>query len=67
LDLDDIQAGAAKALGIQIVIDTDSHATNGFETIAYGVGQARRAGLTKENVANTRSWAEFQKLLKRRR
>lgn len=67
LDLDDIQAGAAKALGIQIVIDTDSHATNGFETIAYGVGQARRAGLTKDDVANTKSWSEFQKLLKRRR
>lgn len=67
LDLDDIQAAAAKALGIQIVINTDSHATNGFETLVYGVGQARRAGLTKADVANSRSWLDFQKLLVSRR
>jgi DNA polymerase (family 10) len=67
LDLDDVQAAAAKALGIPIVIDTDSHATNGFDTLQWGVGQARRAGLTKEDVANARPWREFQKLLDRRR
>ncbi|MEI8381584.1 MAG: DNA polymerase/3'-5' exonuclease PolX [Planctomycetota bacterium] len=66
LDLDDIQAAAAKALGIQIVIDTDSHSTNGFESLVYGVGQARRAGLTRNDVANSRPWSEFQKLLHRR-
>ena len=66
LDLDDIQAAAAKSLGIQIVIDTDSHATNGFEALQYGVDQARRAGLTKDDVANARSWPQFQKLLQQR-
>ncbi|MEK6259597.1 MAG: DNA polymerase/3'-5' exonuclease PolX [Planctomycetota bacterium] len=66
LDLDDIQAAAAKSLGIQIVIDTDSHATNGFDALPYGVDQARRAGLTKDDVANARSWPQFQKLLKQR-
>ena len=66
LDLDDIQAAAAKSLGIQIVIDTDSHSTNGFEALQYGVDQARRAGLTKDDVANARSWPEFQKLLQQR-
>lgn len=66
LDLDDIQAAAAKSLGIQIVIDTDSHSTNGFDAMPYGVDQARRAGLTKEDVANARSWSQFQKLLKQR-
>jgi len=66
LDLDDIQAAAAKSLGIPIVISTDSHSTNGFETVQYGVGQARRAGLTKDDVANTRPWSKFQTLLKRR-
>lgn len=65
LDLDDIQAAAAKARGIPIVIDTDSHSTNGFEVLEYGVDQARRAGLTKDDVANTRSANEFRKLLKR--
>jgi len=67
LDLDDIQAAAAKALRIPIVIDTDSHSTNGFEAMVYGVGQARRAGLTAEDVANARPWADFQKLMQRRR
>lgn len=66
LDLDDIQSAAAKSLGIPIVIDTDSHSTNGFETLVYGIGQARRAGLSKDDVANTRTWPEFQKLMKRR-
>lgn len=66
LDLDDIQAAAARSLGIPIVIDTDSHSINGFETLTYGVGQARRAGLSKQDVANARPWSEFQKLLKRR-
>ena len=64
LDLDDIHAAAAKDLGIPIVISTDSHSVNGFEVLEYGVDQARRAGLTKDDVANTRTLQEFRKLLK---
>ena len=65
LDLDDIHAAAARDLGIPIVISTDSHSVNGFDVLQYGVDQARRAGLTKGDVANTKSWTQFQKLLKR--
>lgn len=64
LDLDDVQASAAKAHGIPIIIDTDSHATNGFQVLPYGVNQARRAGLTAKDVANTRSLPDFKKLLR---
>ena len=64
LDLNDIHATAAKDLGIPIVISTDSHSVNGFDVLQYGVDQARRAGLTKDDVANTKSWAQFRKLLK---
>lgn len=64
LDLDDIHAVAAKDLGIPIVISTDSHSVNGFEVLEYGVDQARRAGLTKDDVANTRTLKEFRKMLK---
>ena len=64
LDLDDIHAAAARDLGIPIVISTDSHSVNGFDVLKYGVDQARRAGLTKDDVANTRTWAQFKKLLK---
>ena len=65
LDLDDIHAAAARDQGIPIVISTDSHSTAGLATMEYGVYQARRAGLTKSDVANTKPWKEFRKLLKR--
>jgi len=67
LDLDDVHAAAAKEHGIPIVISTDSHSVNGFDTMRYGVYQARRAGLTKHDVANTKTWGEFKKLLARRK
>ncbi|MFO1095609.1 MAG: PHP domain-containing protein [Planctomycetaceae bacterium] len=65
LDLDDVHAAAAKDLGIPIVISTDAHSTRGFELMQYGVQQARRAGLEKQDVANTRTFAQFRKLLRK--
>lgn len=65
LDLNDINAAAARDLGIPIVISTDSHNVNGFDVLTYGVDQARRAGLTVDDVANTKPWDEFRKLLDR--
>jgi DNA polymerase (family 10) len=65
LDLDDVQAAAARDRGIPIVISTDSHSVNGFDVLPYGVAQARRAMLEKKDVANTRTFAQFKKLLKR--
>ncbi len=64
LDLDDISAAAAKDLGIPIVISTDSHSVTGFDVLQFGIGQARRAGLTKDDVANTKPLKEFLTLLK---
>ncbi len=64
LDLDDIHARAAKEQGILIVINTDAHTTDGFDVMQYGVFQARRAGLEKKDVANTRTPAQFRKLLR---
>jgi DNA polymerase (family 10) len=66
LDLDDIQARAAKERGIKIVIDTDAHSPHGLAMMSYGVNQARRAGLEARDVANTRTLAEFRKLLSKR-
>jgi DNA polymerase (family 10) len=65
LDLDDVHAAAAKELGIPIVIDTDAHSTAGLDVMQYGIFQARRAGLEAKDVANTRTLAEFRKLLRR--
>jgi len=67
LDLDDVACAAAKANGIPIVISTDAHSTDGLAVMRYGIMQARRAGLTKKDVANTRTWAEMKKLIGRKR
>lgn len=64
LDLDDTHAAAAKDRGIAIVINTDAHSTAGFDVLQYGIFQARRAGLEAKDVANTRTLAEFRKLLR---
>jgi DNA polymerase (family 10) len=63
LDLNDVHCAAAKEYGVPIVISTDAHSTEGLHDMRYGVLQARRAGLTKVDVANTRTWAQFKKLL----
>ncbi len=53
LDLDDIACAAAKGFGIPIVISSDAHSTDGLAVVRYGILQSRRAGLTKNDVANT--------------
>jgi len=63
LDLDDVACAAAKNYGIPVVISTDAHNINGLEAMRYGVLQARRGGLTKKDVANTRTWPQLRKLL----
>ena len=67
LDIDDIHAARAKELGIPIVINTDAHSVSGLDVMQYGVYQARRAGLTKKDVANTKTWKQFEKLLEKSR
>jgi DNA polymerase (family 10) len=63
LDLDDVACATAKSLAIPIVISSDAHSTEGLGVLRYGVLQARRAGLTKKDVANTRPLDEFLKLV----
>jgi DNA polymerase (family X) len=53
LDLSDVHLRMAKQHGVKIVINTDSHHTSHMEKLRYGVTQARRAWLTKEDVLNT--------------
>jgi DNA polymerase (family 10) len=66
LDIDDVGAAAARDLGIPIVISTDAHSTTGLDVMQYGICQARRAGLEARDVANTRTWSQFRKLLKKK-
>jgi DNA polymerase (family 10) len=53
LDLDDIHARAARDAGCKLVISTDAHDTAGLANMRFGVDQARRAWLSRENVLNT--------------
>ena len=64
-DLNDVNARAAAAAGIPIVIDTDSHRVTGFEVLRFGIATARRAWLTAADVANTRPWPELAARRKR--
>jgi DNA polymerase (family X) len=63
-DLSDLHARLAVEAGVKIVLNTDAHGVDTLDNMAYAVATARRAWLTAEDVANTRGWAAFKKLLK---
>jgi DNA polymerase (family X) len=65
LDLSDVHLRLAKQHGVKIVINTDSHHTSHMEKMRYGILQARRAWLSKENVLNTLPVAKFAGAMKR--
>jgi DNA polymerase (family X) len=62
LDLRDTHARLAGDAGVLIPITTDAHSIGALDYAELGVAQARRAWLTKEQVLNTRSWREIEKL-----
>ena len=66
LDLTDVHARAAREAGLKLVIDSDGHQIGALDYVELGVGQARRAWLTKDDVLNTRTWKQIEKLRKRR-
>ncbi len=66
LDLDDIACATVRQSGGQVVISTDAHHCGGLDCMRYGVLQARRAGLTRAEVANTRSWSQMKRSIGRR-
>jgi DNA polymerase (family 10) len=66
-DLSDIHARLAAQAGVPIVVDSDAHSTRTLGVIRYGVATARRAWLTKDDVANTRTWKQLEKMRKRAR
>lgn len=65
LDMNDIYCKMAKDMGIKIAISTDSHNTNSYDFISYGVDQARRGWIEAKDVINTRNIDELKKLLKK--
>jgi DNA polymerase (family 10) len=63
-DLSEHHARLARDAGVTIVLNTDAHGVETLENMAYAVATARRAWLTAADVANTRGWREFKKLMK---
>jgi DNA polymerase (family 10) len=64
LDLTDTHARAAAEAGVKIVVSTDAHRVGELANLELGVAQARRGWLRKEQIVNTRSWAQVRRLLK---
>jgi DNA polymerase (family X) len=60
LDLRDADARLAGERGVRIVVSTDAHSTSALGYAPLGIGQARRAWLTKDQVVNTRPWSRVK-------
>jgi len=64
LDLSDANLRQAKQHAVKVVINTDAHHTSHMDKIGFGVLQARRAWLTKDDVLNTLPKDKFAKAMK---
>lgn len=63
LDIDWRHIPFAKEKGVLFVINPDAHSTEGIAHYRYGVGIARKGGLTTADVLNTRTTGEIEKWL----
>ncbi len=63
LDLDDHHCRIAKEAGVLVSIDSDAHNERNLDLLAYGVTQARRGWLEKQDVLNTRPFSDLRRLL----
>ena len=66
LDLRDVHARAAKEAGLKLVLTSDGHQLRAQSYVELAVAQARRGWLTKDDVLNTRTWKQVEKLRKTR-
>ena len=67
LDLKDQHARLAHELGAMISINTDAHAIDQLDQMRFGVITARRAGLCKKDVLNTRTAKEIAEFVASKR
>lgn len=64
-DLNDVHARAAAAAGVRILVNSDAHGPETLVHTRWGIATARRAWLTKAQIANTLPWKKFAALRKR--
>jgi len=60
LDLTDLACRMAKEEGARVVINSDAHSEHEFDNLEFGIGQARRGWLEKDDVVNTRPLREVR-------
>ena len=65
IDLKDKYIRQAWEAGLKLAITTDAHSIDNLDYIKYGVGQARRGWMGKDDIINTLNWKDLKKLLKR--
>ena len=65
LDLSDVNARLAGEAGVKIVVSSDAHQIAAQDYVQFGIAQARRAWLGANQIANTRTWAQLKKLMKK--
>jgi DNA polymerase (family 10) len=67
LDLSDVHARLAVRRGVKLVISSDAHSRHAFPRLRWGIGVARRAWLTKDDVINTGTLETLKAGLRRHR
>lgn len=67
LDLEARYLAMAKEAGVLVSIAADAHSARALGNLEYGIAVARRAGLTPEDVLNTRSVSELRSWVQQRR
>jgi len=63
LDLSDVNARAARKMGVKIAINSDAHDTEQLLTMKYGLNVARRAWLEKKDLINALPLSDLQSFL----
>lgn len=65
MDLTDLHCQMAREEGVLVSIASDAHTALDFANLSYGIGQARRGWLEKQDVLNTRPMNELLPLLRK--
>jgi DNA polymerase (family 10) len=64
LDLPDTLVREAVKLGVKLTFGTDAHHVDGMNNMVFGISVARRGWATPDDIINTRSLLEFEKIMK---
>jgi DNA polymerase (family X) len=67
LDLPADLARKAREMGCIFSIDTDAHHIEDMDNLLFGLATARKAGITKEQVLNTKSLADLRSFVAKKR